>query len=143
MPCHASQHLTQLAEMQAADAQQQLAALKAASAAERMAKHSLEGQQTQLQGTSSRLERQLAAAEAERESLSAQLKVHLCYGKFASKPYAACTAGCWWACLRLAPEGAACTIVRHMKANRKRCKAAGITIPPKVASGASPVLCTA
>ena len=76
--------------MQAADALQQLAALKAAAAAERTAKHSLEGQQSQLQGTSSRLERQLAAAEAERESLSAQLKVRLCYGQSKCRPDRSC-----------------------------------------------------
>ena len=79
-----------VAVMQAADAQQQLAALKAAAAAERTAKHSLEGQQTQLQGTSSRLERQLAAAEAERESLSAQLKVRLRHWQSTSKPDMVC-----------------------------------------------------
>ena len=149
MPCHARYKISAackcwlVAVMQALDAEQQLAALKAAAAAERAAKHSLEGQQSQLQGASSRLERQLAAAEAERESLSAQLKVCLCQGKSKSTSKCSCTwrAGCWWACSSLAAGPGASTFVHHMDADWKRGKAAQITTPPEVATNnASTVL---
>lgn len=61
--------------MQLAEVKQELAALQSAASADHLAKVDLETKQHRLHGDSSRLEKRLAAAEADRESLSHQVKV--------------------------------------------------------------------
>ena len=64
-----------LAMLQLAELRQKLKELHSAASVDHLAKVDLESQQYRLQDDTSRLEKRLAAAEADRESLGHQLKV--------------------------------------------------------------------
>ena len=65
--------------LQLAELRQKLEELRSSASADHLAKVDLEGRQYRLHDDTSRLEKRLAAVEADRESLTHQLKVGACH----------------------------------------------------------------